>query len=67
NPFENELTLTASQTVQFTITDMNGKVIVATSEMKDKVTISTENWNRGVYFVTVKGGDQSSYTVKVVK
>lgn len=67
NPFENELTLTASQTVQFTITDMNGKVIVATSEMKDKVTISTENWNRGVYFIKVNGGDQSSYTVKIVK
>lgn len=69
NPFENQLTIQPedhSSEFDLSITDAFGKEIINQSSLKGKQTISTKNFARGVYFVTIRLGDQY-ITQKIIK
>lgn len=53
NPANNNLTITAAEATNVTITDITGKTI-ATSKINDgKIVLNTENYINGVYFYTL--------------
>jgi hypothetical protein len=69
NPFNNVITVNGlANAKQIRVSNMLGqevmKVNLAGQESKD---ISTDNLNRGVYFVTITDGNNNAKTIKVVK
>lgn len=62
NPFSNELNLNSNGEAQVTVVDVTGKLILE-KKIQDNTKIKTQNWNSGVYFMTVRSGD----TVKTHK
>ncbi|MGE4287624.1 MAG: lamin tail domain-containing protein [Salinivirgaceae bacterium] len=69
NPFNNVITVNGlANAKQIRVSNILGqevmKVNLAGQESKD---ISTDNLNRGVYFVTITDGNNNAKTVKVVK
>ena len=68
NPVNDVLTINNSSNtaLTFVVVDINGKVISTASSVDNSTTISTSNWNKGVYFV--KFTSESARAVfKIVK
>lgn len=70
NPFSNQITIeNKSQTAitKICICDLLGREIMALRhEQKETITIDTESFNKGIYFVKTYTGN-NSYTVKLIK
>jgi hypothetical protein len=68
NPVSDVLTIkNESNTIlTFEVVDINGKVISVTNTVAQSTTISTSNWNKGVYFVKFTS-ETASAVVKIVK
>ena len=68
NPVNDILTIdnTSNTTLTFEVVDINGKVISATNTVDNSATISTSNWNKGVYFVKFTS-ESASAVFKIVK
>ena len=68
NPVSDVLTIDngSNSILSFIIVDINGKVISAANTVAQSTTISTSNWNKGVYFVKFTS-ESASAVVKIVK
>ncbi|MDB9805945.1 T9SS type A sorting domain-containing protein [Crocinitomicaceae bacterium] len=68
NPVVDVLTInnTSNTTVSFDILDINGKVISTTNTFTNSTSVSTSNWNKGVYFVRFTS-ESATAVVKIVK
>lgn len=69
NPFENQLTIRPgdhSSQYDLSITDAFGKVIIEQSSLIGKHTISTNDFARGIYFVSLRSEGQY-ITQKIIK
>lgn len=68
NPVVDELTINnmSNSVVSFEVVDINGKVISVTNTVAQSTSISTSNWNKGVYFVRFSS-ESATAVVKVVK
>ncbi len=53
NPVQDLLTVknTSNEAITFVVVDMNGKEISTSTTVLTSTTVSTSNWNKGVYFV----------------
>ncbi|MDC0099200.1 T9SS type A sorting domain-containing protein [Crocinitomicaceae bacterium] len=68
NPVNDVLTINNSSntTLTFVVVDINGKVISTVNTVDNSTTISTSNWNKGVYFVKFTS-ESASAVFKIVK
>lgn len=72
NPAEDKLTLTMNsgleQSIELKLTDINGKTLIQTKleENRNRHILNTSSLNSGVYFVTLKGDDQTAVTRKLI-
>lgn len=69
NPVNDQLTIKnySGAEVVFTITDINGKIVLENTTADIITLVNTESWNRGVYFVRFSGKNNESHILKVVK
>lgn len=69
NPVNEQLTIKnyGNSEVTFTVTDLNGKVVVENTSLGTATVVNTVSWNKGVYFVHFNGVDNATHTMKVVK
>jgi hypothetical protein len=70
NPAVDQLTIDLSKltgnSVAVQLIDITGKVIYATSNLSSTTQIDLSSFNRGVYFLTIKEGEETT-TYKVIK
>ncbi len=67
NPFANEINVVLSEKMDaLKITNALGQNIFSATQLSDNQTINTENWESGVYFMTVEK-DNKQFTTKIVK
>lgn len=68
NPVNDILTIdnTSNTTLTFVVVDINGKVITTANTVANSTSISTTNWNKGVYFVKFTS-ESASAVFKIVK
>lgn len=72
NPIENELTVEvelsqAGQELQYVMTDALGKIVSKNNLTSSKTVINTGDLDRGIYFLSVTGGNKIIKTIKLVK
>lgn len=68
NPVNDVLTINNSSenTLSYTILDVNGKVMTETTPLVSSTTVSTTNWNQGVYFVRFSS-ENGEAVLRVIK
>jgi len=68
NPFMNEVTILTehNQEGYITVTDMHSKVIFSFSGILDQLRIPAQNWNQGIYTVTVTF-NETTFIRRIVK
>jgi len=54
NPANSELNIAISENTFIEVVDLNGKIIYSEFTSANLATVSTEKWNTGIYFVTVR-------------
>lgn len=67
NPFNTSLTIVSEKAVSYTVVDVQGKTIATTQSINGKVSVNTESWLQGVYFIQLVGANAETHTVKVIK
>lgn len=69
NPVKDQLIIdnANNETIFFTITDVNGKVIMEKNNLTKKQVVNTSSWNQGVYFIHVANEKQEKQVFKVIK
>lgn len=69
NPVNDQLTIKNYSGVEatFTITDINGKIVMENEMIGAVKIVNTESWNKGVYFVRFSDKNNDTHTLKVVK
>lgn len=53
NPANNNITITAAEATNVTISDITGKTITSSKINDGKIILNTENYTNGVYFYTL--------------
>jgi hypothetical protein len=67
NPFANEINVTLGEKMDaLKVANLLGQNIFTAVQLSDNQTINTENWESGVYFITVEK-DNKQFTTKIVK
>ena len=68
NPVQDFLTVknTSNEAITFVVVDMNGKEISTSTTVLTSTTVSTSNWNKGVYFVKFASNNGEA-VLRVVK
>jgi hypothetical protein len=68
NPVNDVLTVknSSNSVITFEVTDMNGRILSTNNSVTNSTTISTSNWNSGVYFIHFTS-DKGEAVMKVVK
>lgn len=67
NPFNTSLTIVSDKAVSYNVVDVQGKTIATTQLINGKVSVNTESWLQGVYFIQLVGANAETHTVKVIK
>lgn len=69
NPVNDQLIIKNYSGMQavFTITDINGKIVVENTTINKMSVVNTEPWNKGIYFVYISDMNSELHTLKVVK
>lgn len=67
NPFNSAFFIRGTQKGTLKVTDLNGSLLLTQSITEANTTVSTEDWQAGVYFVTIEFENNILHTSKIVK